>query len=89
MKQVKLPELHGDNCGEMLINFYDDIGFDMKNKNTFVNSNDITINEEDWRRMCGELMKDGDVGAGFMWTNQGPSGSTTCPIGQVMIEVSE
>ena len=90
MQQVPFPEMDfatEQNAAEILISFYQDLGWNLRDT---IDPKLIEINDQQWKDICDRFnalpREAGEVPAGFVWMNSGPSASADVPYGQVRIE---
>ncbi len=82
-----LPELRGENFGDMFFNFFRDLGWDDVSK---INPTKVKMNEDDWTKYCDKLADTNDKGVRlairWTWMNKGPSGRPEVPSGKILLE---
>lgn len=84
---AKLPDVRGRYPGDKLMNFYRDIGWDGKQE---IEPMNVVVNEDDWLKLVKDMesagmTKDERIGAGWLFTNRGPSGSSKVKRGRVKL----
>ena len=84
-----IPEFRGTNPLDILLNFYEDLGWDREN---MLDPTKVKMNKVDRQELYDKMVQIGQMigiereGIGFVMINKGPSGDDSVPKGKVLWE---
>ncbi|MFW5891189.1 MAG: hypothetical protein ACOCUI_03125 [bacterium] len=85
--ETNLPEINGNTPERMIINFYNDIGWDGESE---LDPTKVVINPVDWENIVNEIQEKAEtqdelIAIGFLWLNKGAGAENEVPKGRVRI----
>ena len=84
-----IPKFRGTNPLDILLNFYEDLGWDREN---MLDPTKVKMNKADRQKLYDKILQIGQIigiereSIGFVMINKGPSGDDSVPKGKVLWE---
>ena len=84
-----IPRFRGTNPLDILLNFYEDLGWDREN---MLDPTKVKMNKADRQKLYDKILQIGQIigiereSIGFVMINKGPSGDDSVPKGKVLWE---